>query len=69
MLPALIALSTPTLNLDLTSVLQTMFDYASTIFSALGPVTGIGVGFALGVALLGWVGSMIIRAFRGTGSK
>ncbi len=51
--------STPTLNLDFTGALGTIFSYASMIFVALIPVAAIGIGFRFGGSLLSWVGDML----------
>lgn len=56
---------TPTLNLDFDSMLSYVFTYADMIFSALSPVVAIGVGFAFGLGLLGYVANMISKAVRG----
>ena len=56
--------SVPTLNLDFTSALATIFSYASMIFIALIPVAAIGIGFRFGGSLLSWVGDMLGDALR-----
>lgn len=54
----------PSLSLDFTTALQSIFDYAVMIFTALLPVAAIGIGFTFGIALLSWVGNMIGNAVR-----
>lgn len=56
--------STPTLDIDFTSALSTIFDYAELIFGVLIGVAAIGIGFRFGLALISWVSDMIGQAFR-----
>jgi len=59
-----LGVSVPTLDIDFTSALQTIFDYATMIFGALIGVAAIGIGFRFGAALLSWVGDMLGSAFK-----
>ena len=59
-----VADSTPTLSIDFTSALSTIFSYASMIFAALVPIAAIGIGFRFGGTLLEWVGRMLGDALR-----
>jgi hypothetical protein len=64
--PALAAplVSTPSFSIDFSSALQTIFDYASMIFTWLIPIAAIGIGFRFGGSLLEWVGGMLGNALR-----
>ena len=62
--PAFAASSTPTLDIDFTAALGTIFSYASMIFAALVPIAAIGIGFRFGGTLLEWVGRMLGDALR-----
>ena len=59
-----LGVSVPTLDIDFTAALQTIFDYAMMIFTALIPIAAIGIGFRFGAALLGWVGDMLGSALK-----
>ena len=62
--PASAADSAPTLNIDFSAALSTIFSYASMIFAALVPIAAIGIGFRFGGTLLEWVGRMLGDALR-----
>jgi hypothetical protein len=56
--------TTPTLDIDFSAALVTIFDYASMIFAALIGVAAIGIGFNFGLGLIGWVSKMISQAVK-----
>jgi hypothetical protein len=58
------ASSVPTLDIDFSSALTTIFDYAEMIFAALIGIAAIGIGFRFGGALITWVGGMLGDALR-----
>jgi hypothetical protein len=52
------------LSIDMSTILSYVFDYANMIIGSLGPVVAIGIGFAFGIALLAWLGTVLTNAIR-----
>ncbi len=55
--------SGPTLDIDFSTALQTIFDYASLMFAALLPIAAVGIGLKFDSRLLEWVGDIVGKAF------
>lgn len=54
--------SSPSLNIDFAPALDSIFYYATMIFSGLIGIVAIGIGFQFGIGLLNYVGKMITQA-------
>lgn len=48
---------------------QPLLDNAFTIINSLWPVLALPIGFAAGFGILGWIASMVMKAFKGAGGS
>jgi len=51
------------LNLDMTTV----FEMVNTMFNALWPIAAITIGIPFAIGLVSYVGSQMVKAFKGRG--
>ena len=55
------------MSLDLTPAIEAIFESTNQFLPTFAQVAGIGVGISLAIALVTWLGTVLISAFRGRG--